>query len=236
MPSSAPRSLALADIDLSLDPAWFNFATTQDVPPLDGIVAQPRAVRSLELGLGIKGGGHNVFVVGLSGTNLTRMIRDFVAQRVTGQPMPLDWAFVNNFDEPDRPIALSLPPGEAVQLRRALRDLQQRLSQILPRALQYQGFNQEKGRLQRDYHQRCNELFAQIQELARARGLHIEIGQDGYFRFAPLVGEQAMPPEDIVMLSQEQMDQFGQSQVDLLRDAQPILEQQQSLTLQLTES
>src|SRR5437762_2793566 len=160
MSPTAPRPLAVAEIDLPLDPAWFPFATTAEVEPLTGLAAQPRAARALELGLGISGGGYNVFVVGLSGAHLSRLLRSFVEERLTGRPAPRDWVFVNNFDEPDRPLALPLPPGQAVQLRHDMRELPLKVAQLLPRAMQYQGFNQEKERLQRECNQRCDELVA----------------------------------------------------------------------------
>src|SRR5207248_941210 len=75
MSPNTPTPLSVAEIELPLDPAWFPFATTADVQPLAGLVAQPRAVRALEVGLGIPGTGYNIFAVGLSGTNLPRILQ-----------------------------------------------------------------------------------------------------------------------------------------------------------------
>src|SRR5262245_55673587 len=200
MPPTNPAPLTVADIDLVIEPAWFPFTTTAEVEPLTGLAAQPRAARALELGLGIGGGGYNVFVVGLSGAHLSRLLKAFVEERVAGRPTPRDWVFVNNFDEPDRPLALSLPAGQATQLKRDMRELPMKLAQLLPRAMQYQGFNQEKDRLQRDCNQRCNELFVQLQELAATRDLHVEINEESNLVFAPLRELQPMPQEEIANL------------------------------------
>src|SRR3954452_16005927 len=99
--SSMPiRPLTVAEIELALDPAWFPFESTESVPPLEGLVAQPRAVRALELGLGIRGNGYNIIAVGLSGTNLPHLLSTFAASRLAKQATPCDWVYVNNFDEP----------------------------------------------------------------------------------------------------------------------------------------
>src|SRR5262245_24741426 len=46
MSSTTPRPLTVAEIELNFDSAWFPYATTKEVEPLAGIVAQPRAVRA----------------------------------------------------------------------------------------------------------------------------------------------------------------------------------------------
>ena len=33
-------------------------------------------------------------------------------------PVPDDWVYVNNFQDPSEPIALRLPPGKAVELKK----------------------------------------------------------------------------------------------------------------------
>ena len=39
----------------------FPFNTTEEVPPLEGIIGQERAKRALEFGLKIKSDGYNIF-------------------------------------------------------------------------------------------------------------------------------------------------------------------------------
>jgi predicted ATP-dependent protease len=234
-PSSAP-SLQAAEIDLILEADGFSYETTAELPQLEGIVGQPRAVRALELGLGIRGGGYNVFAVGLSGTNLTRLLHHFVARQVAGQPTPCDWVYVNNFDAPDRPLALALPAGEAVNLRRDLRELPQRLAQILPRALQYHGINQERERLQRSHQQRGQELFLQVQDMARERDFHLEVGDEGQLLILPIRDGQPASLDDLEQLPPEETAELTRQQIEFLRDAQPIFDQQQAISLELQAS
>lgn len=236
MSPTAVAPLTIAEIELPLDPAWFPFATTAEVEPLVGLAAQPRAVRALELGLGIGGSGYNVFVVGLSGAHLSRLLQTFVAERLTSRAVPRDWVFVNNFDEPDRPLALSLPAGAAVQLRRDMRELPGKLAQMLPRAMQYQGFNQEKERLQRDCNERCNLLFEQLRALCSGREMHVEVNQEGNLVFAPLRELQPMTQEEMGQMTPDEIAVFFDKQMDVLREAQPIFEQQQAVLAEMQQA
>src|SRR5262245_13177633 len=236
MAATSPRPLSTSEIDLALDPAWFPFDSTARVAPLDGVVAQPRAVRALEMGLGIHGNGYNIFVIGLSGTHLPRMIRQFVATRVAGQATPPDWVFVNNFDEPDRPLSLKLPPGQGVELRRALRELPQRLAQTYPHALQYQGFNQEKELLQHDYQQKSQELFGQLQGVSQQHGLHVSVDPNNNLQFTFLRDGQPLTPEQTSQLTPEQFQDLLQRQQAVINEAQPLFKEQQAISLDLNES
>ncbi|MCI0463945.1 MAG: AAA family ATPase [Gemmataceae bacterium] len=236
MQALSPRPLNGTDLELPLNPEWFPFQTTDEVPPLTELVGQPRAVRALEVGLGVRGGGYNIAAVGLSGTNLPRLLRDFIAVHVANQPTPSDWVYVNNFDEPDRPIALALPAGLGVRFRRDLQQLPQRLARILPRALQYQGFNQEKERLRLDYDQRSLELFAQLQEFAAQRGLHVEASPEGQLIFSLIRDGSPLSPEQLAALSPEEAEQFSSQQLELLQEAGPLLTQQQTLALELNQN
>jgi predicted ATP-dependent protease len=114
-----------------------------------------------------------------------------------------------------------------------MRELPLKLTQILPRALQYQGFNQEKERQQRECNQRCDELFQQLREMAVQRQLHVEISPEGNLVFAPLRDLVPLTPEETAQLPPEEREGFLNRQVDLLRDAQTILEQQQAAVLEL---
>src|SRR5262249_23794450 len=149
---------------------------------------------------------------------------------------PRDWVFVNNFDEPARPLALPLPPGQAVHLRHDMRGLPLKVAQLLPRAMQYQGFNQEKERLQRECNQRCDELFAELRALAAERELHVEVSPEGNLVFAPLRDLQPMTQEEIGQMSPEEVGAFIEKPMAVLREAQSIFERQQAALQQMHQT
>ena len=61
------------------DPDSLGFETTSDVSPLQGTIAQERAMSALELGLGINDDGFNIFVSGAPGSG-----RNVGAPRTSG--------------------------------------------------------------------------------------------------------------------------------------------------------
>jgi lon-related putative ATP-dependent protease len=84
------------------------------------IIGQDRAITALNLGLGIKADGYNIFIMGSSGTGrrtvLTTLLADYKANPADLQ----DIAYVCNFPHPLEPKALLLQAGEGAAFRKGL--------------------------------------------------------------------------------------------------------------------
>ena len=59
------------------DPANFNFERTKDLAPLREFIGQNRAMRAIEFGLSMNLTGYNIYVVGLTGTGKTSVLKRF---------------------------------------------------------------------------------------------------------------------------------------------------------------
>ena len=55
--------------------------------------------------------GYNIFALGPSGTGKFSLVHRYMEQHAAGEPVPWDWCYVNNFEQPYRPRALRLPAG-----------------------------------------------------------------------------------------------------------------------------
>ncbi len=62
------RDLSPEDLYRFCDDRIFDFRTTVELPPLDGIIGQDRALHSIEFGLNLSSTGFNIYVLGESGT------------------------------------------------------------------------------------------------------------------------------------------------------------------------
>ncbi|HKL58674.1 MAG TPA: AAA family ATPase, partial [Sphaerochaeta sp.] len=76
------------------------------------IVGQPRALRSLEMGLAIQKGGYNLFVSGNSGSGRLEAIKATVERFRDDLSLLQDIVFACNYLQPDSPIALTFPPKQ----------------------------------------------------------------------------------------------------------------------------
>src|SRR5690606_34102130 len=98
------EQLTTEHVDLRVDPDAFGFADTSELQPLEeGLLAQPRAQRALDLGLSIRGAGYNIYFAGLNRFERKQQVRDAIAARAGTQATPPDWVYVNDFDRPEHP-------------------------------------------------------------------------------------------------------------------------------------
>ena len=109
-PLAADRLYRRAALD-ALD-----FVSTAELAPLAGLIEQPRAQEAIGFGTAIGQRGFNIFAIGAPGARIRQSVRALLDDAARARPAPSDWVYVNNFDAPHRPIALSLPGGRAPAL------------------------------------------------------------------------------------------------------------------------
>ena len=85
------------------DMAMFDFPSTAFIEPLKGIIGQQRALDAINIGAQIFSPGYNIFVSGLTGTGRLSTIKSILERSDPYCNIPHDYAFVNNFDNPDNP-------------------------------------------------------------------------------------------------------------------------------------
>lgn len=227
------RELTAEDVDLQFDPQWLGFATTEELPPLDGMVGQPRALRALDLGLGIHDGGYNVYVSGTSGMGLQQELRRVLEKRASEQPKSDDWVYVNNFDHPDHPIALSLKAGHGNTLRRDIEQLVQRLRDEVPKAFRQEDFSREKQRINHQYESKLRDLFRELEQFADQQSLIVQQTPDGNLLMVPKKDDRPMRPEEFDKLSQEEKDEVAAKQQELGQKARSVFARQRDIRRQL---
>ena len=64
----AVHKLSAGELKYYCDPQELSFETTAEIPLLEGMIGQERAVKAMEFGLRIKRAGYNIFMTGFTGT------------------------------------------------------------------------------------------------------------------------------------------------------------------------
>ncbi|MBX6377191.1 MAG: AAA family ATPase [Clostridia bacterium] len=157
------------------DPASLSFRTTADLPPLDtGIIGQERAVRAVEFGLAVDHPGYNLFLAGPVGTGRSTYAETKVRQVAATQPTPPDWCYLFNFQQPDQPVAVSLPPGQGQAFRRDMAELVEDLRREIRRVFESEDYERRRTELLQSFEARVNAVWQQLDERARALGFIVQ--------------------------------------------------------------
>ncbi|MCC6202332.1 MAG: AAA family ATPase [Gammaproteobacteria bacterium] len=163
------------------------FTTTAELEPLgdDGAIGQQRAIDALRFGIGMTGDGYNVFALGPEGIGKFDLVRGIVAREAASRPVPNDWCYVDNFETPNRPLALSLPPGRGRTLRDDLRRMVQELRAALPAAFRRDEFQARQEEIEEEFQTQQQQSLHALRERARAQGVMLIETPTG-FVFAPI--------------------------------------------------
>jgi len=228
------RKLTAAEATLQIDTTEFEFEITDELEPLGEIVGQPRAMKALDLGLGVRHRNYHIYVAGLVGTGRLDLVREAIEARLGDSPVPPDWMFVNNFDEPDCPISLCLTAGRGSRLKRDLEELIEYLREALPKAFREEDFGQEKEKLRKHYREKGDELLSELEKLAEGHGMTVQQMPNGQILFIPLKDGRPMTPEEVEQLSAEELEGLERHQDELVHMAAKVVQQQQQMQKRLS--
>jgi lon-related putative ATP-dependent protease len=208
------RALTPDQLSFVCDPAQFEFETTDDLPELQDIIGQDRAVRAIDFGVEISSYGFNIYALGSSGTGKTTTVKTFLQRRANQERVPDDWCYVNNFIDAKRPRAIQLPPGYGNQLRDDMAEFVLDLRRNIPSA-----FDSE------DYRQRAKAIVREMEEERNQtlKGLEAKVGRRGFalvqtamgLVVAPVVEGQVLNPDQYAQLPEEVKNEFEAHRQDL---------------------
>jgi lon-related putative ATP-dependent protease len=223
------RELKPSDLAPAVHVEELGFRTTAELEPLDGVIGQDRALRAIELGVSMRQRGYNVFAVGISGTNPTELIQRLLAERARREPTPDDWVYVQNFVEPDCPVAFRLPAGQGTRLRAAASQLLERLRHDLPEALKAKDFSAERDRLGAAFGKRSEALYSEILEQAKRLDLQVKRQPNGALNIIPLKNGQPMELSDFEGLGESERSDLERRQEAIGEQISQVMAQQQEL-------
>jgi lon-related putative ATP-dependent protease len=200
--------LTAEQVRRTCDPAQFAFATTAELAAGHEILGQQRASEAVEFGVGIRQPGYNLFVLGSPGLGRRTLVERILADAKEAHGRPGDWCYVNNFAEPQRPIALGLPAGRGAQLREDVAQWIKELRESIPAAFDTDEYRDRVGRIDTEFNERQQHAFEALGERSSADGIALLRTPSG-FSFAPLSGREIMNPEQFGKLGQEEQHQIA---------------------------
>ena len=198
----AVKALSPAELRKICDPTLFDFTSTAQIQPLDEVIGQERAVRSINLGLNMNLPGYNIFVTGPEGSGKRTIVQDIVTRHARNQGPPDDWVMVNNFDDEFRPKAIRLPTGKAGQFAKSMARLIRWLQIKLPRALESDAFKEKVSRLHRRFQGPEEEVMKRLEQLSQQHHVQLVKTKEG-LRPVPIAEGKPMTREQFDQLPAE---------------------------------
>lgn len=229
-----PAELPVGALSRPCDPAALSFETTDELPDLQNVIGQPRALRALELGSEVSGPGYNIFVLGQPGSGRTTLSQEYLQRKAQDEPVPDDWVYVDNFEELHQPRALRLPAGRGIEFRKDMEELIQRCQQDIPRTFDSEEYTHERDRILAEVKKLQEAVFLKLQK--RVEKFKFVIVRTSFgFVLAPGVEGKPLKSEEIQALSEEQRSKLEGIQVKLSVDVEKAIKTLRDLEHQAQE-
>jgi len=214
--------IPISSLRMVCDPELLGYETTDELPDLEDVIGQPRALSALQLGSEIAGTGYNTFVLGQPGSGRTTLSKEYLERKASSMSVPDDWCYVNNFSNERQPKAIRLPAGKGAAFRQAISELISRVASDIPRTFESDEFTQERDRLVAELKKTQETEFLRLQQHVEKHNFVIVRTAAG-FVLAPAVNGKPIPPEDLTSLSVEQKRKLSELEQQLGSEVQATL-------------
>ena len=118
-----PKPLSYRLLRHSLKASCLSFKTTRELKRLGHYVGQERARAALQFGLSVQHAGYHLYAMSTPGFGKLDFIKSIVSSYAKKRPTPNDWCYLYNFKFPEKPLAVSLPPGVGRALQQSMQSL-----------------------------------------------------------------------------------------------------------------
>lgn len=224
------------DLRLSLDPHTLGFADTSELldQPLPWI-GQARAEQAARFGLQMEQPDYHLFVLGEVGSGRTTLLSQMMREVAATRPTPPDLCYLHNFEAPEHPRALRMPPGQGRQLRQLMLQFVKTLQTEIPKRLASPDVKAESERLEKRYKAEEAVAYDALEAFAEARHFAL-IREQGHMVFT-LRDDQGKPLTEgqALALPKEQRQEIDRMEQALRAEITGFLETARALERVMNE-
>ncbi len=209
-------------------------ATTEDLTPLKEVIGQKRATRALKFGLEIKQVGFNIYVSGLPGTGRKTAVKSFLEDVASTKPVPSDWCYVNNFQNPYEPKAIKLPAGEGKEFQHDIKSFVEETRRVLPKAFESEDYASKRDAAVEAIEEERKTLLTQLNERAIKEGFVLRSTPIGVL-IVPMIRGKPLTDQQLIALPREARDEIEKKREKLQSELRSAMRQLGGLQKKGTE-
>ncbi len=210
------KPLAATQLYQASDLSQLDFHTSADLEDLSEVVGQARALEAIHFGIGIKKAGYNIFALGPAGTGKHGVVTQLLAQKASSENEPNDWCYVNNFEQPHKPLKLCLPKGMGRQLSQNMQQLIEELREAIPTLFESDEYRSKIEELENELKKRQEQAVDEIRQLAKDKQVALIRTPNG-FAFAPTKDDSVINPKEFKKLPEHEKQKFD-ADIEQLQD------------------
>jgi lon-related putative ATP-dependent protease len=218
-----PQPLDASELRRVVDPATLGFKTTDELKPIAGLIGQDRALKAIQFGTSIGSHDFNIFVLGPAASGKRTAVKSHLGPKAASAPTPPDWAYVYNFENPNSPKALRLPPGRARVLAKGMISALDELRVVLPALFEGEDYQVRRRAIDEQFRSGQESALEALNAKAQAQNIALLRTPTG-FTMAPMHEGKVVKPEVFGALPEGMRKDIEAKIENLQKELQGILE------------
>lgn len=193
------NELNYKDLKMTCDPDIFKFKTTEELENITSGIGQERGIKALEFGLNVDIKGYNLYLEGPSGVGKTMYTKNYLDKVSKKKKRPNDWCYVYNFDNPNEPVAISLPAGQGQAFKDAMDGFIQEVKKDIKKTFNAEDYEKEKTLIKKEYEEKRDVLLEKLNKDASKYDFQVKSSQNGIYMM-PIVNGKTIDEEEFEKL------------------------------------
>ena len=176
------NELSYTDLKDVCSPNIFKFENIKEVvDTTDLVYGQSRGIKALEFGVNVDLKGYNLYLEGPAGVGKTMYTKKFLQSKAIKQKVPNDWCYIYNFDDPNEPIAVSLPAGQGKVFQETMEAFIKNIRKDIKKTFNNDEFEKEKKIIKQEYEEKKEKILEKLNEKTLKEGFQVKSAQNGIY-------------------------------------------------------
>ncbi|MBR2787260.1 MAG: AAA family ATPase [Clostridia bacterium] len=201
------NELSYKELKMICNPNLFTFETTAELEPIVSGIGQDRGIRALEFGVNVDIKGYNLYLEGPTGVGKTMYTKNYLNKICKKKKTPCDWCYVYNFDDPNEPVAISLPAGQGKEFKETMDIFIKDIQVDIKNTFNNDDFEKEKALIKNEYEEKRSILMDRLNKKTEKYGFQVKSAQNGIYMM-PMLDGKTIEQDDFEKLDDKIKEQF----------------------------
>ena len=190
------------------NPNMFKFENIKEVADTTDLVyGQSRGIKALEFGVNVDLKGYNLYLEGPAGVGKTMYTKKFLQEKAKKEKVPNDWCYIYNFDNPNEPIAVSLPAGQGKAFQEMMDIFIKNIRKDIKKTFNNDDFEKEKKIIKHEYEEKKEIILNKLNDKTMKHGFQVKSAQNGIYMM-PVYDGKTIEEEEYEKLPLEVKAEF----------------------------
>ena len=195
------NELSYRDLKMVCNQNMFDFETTEELEHINDGIGQERGIKALQFGINVDVKGYNIYIEGPSGVGKTMYAKNYLDSISGKKKVPCDWCYIYNFQNPNEPIAVSLPAGQGKEFKESMDGFIKEVKKDIKKTFNADDFEKEKALIKKEFEAKREVVMTKLNEESQKHGFQVKSAQNGIYMM-PVIDGKVIPEEEFEKLEE----------------------------------